>query len=96
MNIYTVSCDYVATGEGRTIMALIGQFQNKHGAVREFEKLFGSWYTIGVEVAEGIDTAFSGAHLLLPTLLVNQIEGWALDDKGPYFNWHSHLHFNYS
>lgn len=77
-------------------MVLIGQFYSKHNAVQEFEKIFGSWYTIGVDIAEGVDENFNGSKLLLSPDMAKQLVSWAQDANGPFFNWHSHIHVNFS
>lgn len=77
-------------------MVLIGNFADKHSAVQSFEKLFGEWYTIGASVADGLDNKFPGANLLLSPALIEQITDWTKTNEGPYFTWHSQIHFNYS
>jgi hypothetical protein len=108
-NIYIV-CDYYATGEGTTVLTLITRatphkddYSEDYSTVkntsldrafREFEELFGPWYTRGAEVLDRYEFFHRYGHMV-PSILYKMCDP---EDENfpPGFNWHSSLHFNYS
>jgi hypothetical protein len=54
MALWTVSADYMATGEGQILMAIVCQAHTKEDAFAAFVKEFGDYYAICADVEEGI------------------------------------------
>ena len=54
MKLWTAWVDYFATGEGRTMCALIMYGDDEAEIRSKFKNLFGQYYSLGMEVAEGI------------------------------------------
>ena len=54
MKLWTAWLDYFATGEGRTMCALIMYSQTEEEVREKFRSLFGSWFAQGMEVSEGL------------------------------------------
>ena len=52
--LWTIQLDYMATGEGRTMIAMICYADNEQDAIKKFAKEHGSYYAIGAEAMEGI------------------------------------------
>ena len=53
-SLWTVWLDYFATGEGRSMMAVIGYASNENEAKELFSKKFGDWFKIGCDAAPGV------------------------------------------
>jgi hypothetical protein len=96
--MYTVSNSYFATGEGVTHMVLFtkgyGEGTRPDNALATFEKLFGSYFTIGAEVKEGLHFDFHGAALLINAELRAKLENWA--ETAGNLEYHASLHVNLS
>lgn len=97
--MYTVFCDYFATGEGRTFMLLItrgyGESDDgKENALETFKEVFGDYYAIGAEIRDGIDFNIPGAKFLLSEELKNSLLDWEKDAGG--LEYHATLHVNFS
>ncbi len=54
MKLWTIYGDYYATGEGRTISALITYAENEKNALNEFSKTFGDFFVLSATAEEGI------------------------------------------
>ena len=54
MKLWTVWLNYLATGEGHTIMARDGYAENAQEAIAGFAKDFGKYFAKGAEVMEGV------------------------------------------
>ena len=95
--MYTVYCDYTATGEGRTIMVLFtkayGLDSPEVNAKMRFVELFGEYYGIGADFYEGLKFDFPNADLLLSDRIKQALLG--AQDAGN-LEYHAHLHFNLS
>lgn len=97
--MYTVSCEYFATGEGHTFMVLFtrGYGSNEDpmdNAMESFRKLFGGYFAQGADVKEGIDFEFAGAKFLLSNELKAKLLEWEKDAGG--LEYHAKLHVNFS
>ncbi len=88
--MYTVVCDYFATGEGRTIMVLVAS-GNSYGALTRFADIFGSYYAIGAEVHDGVKLDFPGSEYVVPDPIRKE-KFW---ERG-MFEYHSSFHLNLS
>lgn len=69
--LWTVWCDYGATGEGRTIMALICYATSKEEAELEFQKQFGTYYVVMCESEHGVVRNSFTKHLFSENLLTS-------------------------
>lgn len=54
MKVWTVTLDYHATGEGRTLFGWLGYAENRKEALRCFGKAFDPYFAKGAEVHEGV------------------------------------------
>lgn len=54
MQLWTVSCDYYATGEGRTLCAWIGYAEDERDALKGFAQEFGDYFASGAVVSRGV------------------------------------------
>lgn len=54
MKLWTIYSDYSATGEGRTIQALITYAENEQEAIEKFGKVFDEYFARGAEAVEGV------------------------------------------
>lgn len=88
--MYTVTSDYTATGEGRTIMVLVSNYPSFQALAR-FTEIFGSYYAIGAEIHEGIKLDFPGVELLIPEKLRSE-KYWECG----MFEYHASFHLNMS
>lgn len=77
--LWTVWLDYFATGEGRTMMAVIGYASNEDEAKALFFKQFGEWFALGCEAGVGIVHNPVIQYLFSPVALqtMTQSEGLA-------------------
>ncbi len=102
-SIYTVTCDYAATGEGRTLMLLVTHAHG-HGlqdgavnALERFSSIFGSYYAQGAEVEEGLQLNKSWITWVVSGETRKNLMSWQDGDSAPggleYF---SSLHVNFS
>jgi hypothetical protein len=97
--MYTVTCDYFATGEGRTIMLLITRGygpsdDSKENALNTFKSIFGDYYAIGADIMEGIQFDVPGAKLLLSDAIKTSLLDWEKDAGG--LEYHAKIHVNFS
>lgn len=92
MKLWTVISDYAATGEGRTIQALITYAENEKEAIEKFGKEFDPFFAIGAEAKEGIIKNEVTQYLFSDTVLDS-----ALDMEGrANINLFAQFHFNFS
>lgn len=99
-DIYTVTCDYLATGEGRTVMVLItrayGSDDGATNALNRFKEIFGDWYAQGAEVEEGLQLNKSWIGQIISKNTRMDLMRWESGDDPPggleYF---SSLHVNF-
>lgn len=97
--MYTVTCNYFATGEGMTHMVLFtrGYGPNDEGKVNAlgtFRQIFGDYFSIGAEVQDGIQFEFDGSKYLLSDSLRTKILEWEKEAGG--LEYHASLHLNFS
>lgn len=97
--MYTVSCEYFATGEGHHFMVLFtrGYGPNKDpriNAMERFKKLFGDYFAQGAETKEGLNFDFVGAKFLVNEYLREKLLDWEKDAGG--LEYHASLHLNFS
>lgn len=52
--VWTVWADYMATGEGRTLLTRIAYAMDEEEAKRGFERQFGDYFAMGCEAAPGV------------------------------------------
>lgn len=88
--MYTVISDYYATGEGRTVMVLISSGSSYY-ALSRFTDIFGSYYTIGADVVEGVKLDFPGSEFVIPESIR---KNKPLEEAN--FEYHASFHFNAS
>lgn len=93
---YLVS-DYSATGEGRTVSALIFRPRPRFGQTREqhleeqFNSVFDPWWTTGMR--ELTQYEFEEAYAwLMPKMVYDMIT----QEKPHGLHWHCQFHFNFS
>jgi hypothetical protein len=91
---YTITSDYVASGEGRTLMILMCIEPTKEAALEEFKKRFDGdqsvFWTIGADVTEDFNFDNPIAKILITDAAKSQLE---IPGLNHYF---ASLHFNYS
>jgi hypothetical protein len=67
--MYTVIADYIATGEGRTVMVLytraLGADDGIENALTQFKSNFGAYYAQGATVYSGLKFDCPGADLFV-------------------------------
>lgn len=92
MKLWTIESDYAATGEGRTIQALITYAENEKDAIEKFGKRFDPYFAIGAEAKEGVIKSYITTYLFNSKVLddVLQMQGRA------NVNLSAQLHFNFS
>ena len=96
--LYTATIDYVATGEGRTIMLAAVHAESEEVARSHFrkEEYFGSYFARGMDVYEGMPPETDSAAR---TLLSDAVRGF-LDDQADKPSCHLDVilkfHFNFS
>lgn len=92
MKLWTVYNDYSATGEGRTIQALITYAENEQEAIEKFAKTFDEFWTRGAEAKEGVVKNELVKLLFSPALLkeAKELEGRA------NVKLFAEFHFNFS
>jgi hypothetical protein len=101
-SIYTVTCDYAATGEGRTLMLLItrvyGSQDGATNALERFKEIFGDYYAQGAKVEEGLQLNKSWIPLLMSAAARKKLMEWQLLDRTEFsnFEYFSNLHVNFS
>jgi hypothetical protein len=54
MKLWTVSPDYYATGEGRSLLAWIGYADGERAVLERFGQSFDPFYARGADAAEGL------------------------------------------
>lgn len=54
MQLWTLSCDYYATGEGRTLCGWIGYAEDERDALKSFAQEFGDYFASGAVVSRGV------------------------------------------
>lgn len=105
-SVYTVTCDYSATGEGRTLMVLYTRGHprgpnyddptkdGRYWALENFKEKFGDWFTMGAKVHDGMIFDFPGSEHLLSDVLKKSLQDWEKTAGG--LEYHACLHFNFS
>lgn len=88
----TLTCDYVATGEGRTVMFLFTQL-NQSDAIARFKELFPEYYLPGVQLQEGLDFSFPAAKMLFTEEMQDFLKVSMERGMTEYFG---SLHFNWT
>jgi hypothetical protein len=94
--MYTVIVDYIATGEGRTIMVLytrgFGESEGMENALTRFKSIFGDYFAIGATVYSGMKFDFDNAEMFISKALKESLIKWEKD----YWNleYHFSLHIN--
>ena len=90
---HTVTCDYAATGEGRTIIIYYCFAENAQEALNQFRTRVhgGDWYVQGAEVVQGFDFDCDIAQRLVTPPARLQLE-----DTGCNLEYLTSLHYNYS
>jgi|APFre7841882654_1041346.scaffolds.fasta_scaffold680560_1 proline racemase len=93
MTKYTITSDYYATGEGRTLSIVYCFAQDEAAALEQFKKTVygGDWYVLGATVIEGFDFDNEVARYLITAAVKAQL----LDERCN-LAFSSQLHFNYS
>jgi hypothetical protein len=96
-NIYTVTCDYAASGEGRTLMLLItrghGPNDGATNALERFKGIFGSYYAQGATVEEGLQLCKHWIPWMITGETRKNLMSWQDSANLEYF---SSLHVNLS
>ena len=92
MKLWTIYSDYMATGEGRTIQALITYAENQEQAIKKFGDLFDPYFAQGAEAIEGVIENELTKYLFSEEILkrTKEIEGKA------NIKLHAEFHFNFS
>lgn len=92
MKLWTVYSDYCATGEGRTIHALITYAETKEDALEKFSQTFDKFWALGADAEEGIVKNEVTQYLFSDKVLerVIEIEGRA------NIKLSAEYHFNFS
>lgn len=67
--LWSVWSDYFATGEGRTLMAVVGYASSEEQAKALFVQQFGEWFALGCEAAPGVVPNPVLEHLFSPVVL---------------------------
>ena len=90
---YTVTSDYYATGEGRTITICYVFAASIEAALKEFERLVygGDWFVKGADAIEGWQFDSEIAQMLVTPSVKAQLE-----DTKCYQNYVATIHYNYS
>jgi hypothetical protein len=91
MLFYTITADYMATGEGRTIMVMITYAESELEAQEKFTERFGVFYTYGAEVKEGLDVDFPGSDMMLSAPLKQALKDWDC-----YKTYSAEFYYNFS
>ena len=97
--MYTVTCNYSATGEGHTYMVLYTtgcgpEDDLRANAMATFKKIFGDYFAIGAEVQDGMVFDFPGSKLLIGDQLKATLEDWVKDAGS--LEYYASLHVNFS
>ena len=92
MKLWTIYSDYFATGEGRTIQALITYAESKEEAIEKFGKRFDPYFATGADAEEGIIENKLTKYLFSAEMFesVKKMEGKANVKLS------AELHFNFS
>lgn len=92
MKLWTIQSDYSATGEGRTIQALITYAENEEDAIKQFGQAFDPYFAIGAEATEGVIKSEITSYLFSEAVFdsVLKMEGKA------NIRLSAELHFNFS
>lgn len=92
MKLWTVWQDYLATGEGRTMMARISYAENADEARAGFGREFDLYYASGAQALEGVHENEVTQALFTPAAFkrARQMEGRASMELSARF------HFNFS
>ena len=90
---YTVTVDYTASGEGRTIIILYVLAETSDDAIEKFKTLVygGDYFSHGAIVVEGFDFENEIAQYFLTDAIKEQLTD---DNCNRYYQ--SMMHFNYS
>lgn len=92
MKLFTIYSDYGATGEGRTMQALITYAEDEVDAIKKFAECFNPYFAVGAEAKEGIVKNELTQYLFTPQVFaaVENMEGRA------NLKVYSEMHFNFS
>ncbi len=97
--MYTVWCEYGATGEGQTFKVLFTSGNNgshedrERNALEEFGRIFGGYYKHLANVETGFVFDFDGAAFLLGDILKQTLINFSKDGHVSY---HASFHYNFS
>ena len=89
---YTVTCDYMATGEGHTMTILYIFASSPEDALLQFKREVtnGDWFSLGAEVKIGFDFDNYIAQQLVSPAVRRQLE-----DENCNRHFVAQLHYNY-
>ncbi len=97
MALYTVVCDYGATGEGRTLMVLICFAESPEAAQVDFGRTFDPYFAIGAIAHEGLIFDLEVCRKLISDSTQKFLTQVYNDGKPTgMINYHTMLHFNFS
>lgn len=93
MSKFTITVDYGATGEGRTLIIYYVIAMDRKSALGWFIKdvAGGDWYAQGADIKEGFDFDNHIAEMLITPVVRNQ-----LSDDMCNRSYLAQLHYNYS
>lgn len=92
MDLWTIENDYFATGEGRTIQALITYAKDSEEAIQKFGEEFDLYFAMGATATQGIVESEITQYLFTSKMFkeIKNMEGKAKIKLS------AQLHFNYS
>jgi len=97
--MYTVWCEYGATGEGQTFKVLFTSGNNgpdedrEKNALEEFGRIFGGYYKHFAKVKSGFVFDFEGSDFLLSDTLKRTLVDFSKDG---FVSYHASFYFNFS
>jgi hypothetical protein len=88
---YTITCDYSATGEGRTIFVLYCAASSLENAIEQFKQEFrgGDYFAAGIKLTEGYDFE----NYIAQTLVTEYVQEKLQENYMSSFA--ATLHYNY-
>lgn len=94
---YTITLDYLATGEGLTRGLMIQFAKNEDEARKHFADVYGSYFAMGADVKKGIHINEGYDDLLtdMSKKFILKIKTKS-EDRPPMFSYQNMIHFNYS
>lgn len=90
--MYTVTCDYSATGEGVRYMVLFCQSNDATSALNRFGQIFGRYFTNLAKVSQGANFDFVGSTFLLTEKAAMTIISWP--ENAVHYEYHASMHVN--